>query len=96
MMRIGRPPVTDPTISKSVTLKASQWYQIEQSKLSRKDFFAKMFDRIESYIHEIEDLKEMDVSKMSLSRLLICASNKALTNDRPDLHMKILDLRDEI
>ena len=95
-LRVGRPPVTDPTISKSVTLKASQWYQIEQSKLSRKQFFSKMFDRIESYIAEIEELKEFDTRSMSLSRLLAIASNMALRQDRADLHMKILDLRDEL
>ena len=95
-MRVGRPPATDPTISKSVTLKASQWYQIEQSKLSRKDFFAKMFDRIENYIAEIEELKEMDIRDMSISRILAIASNSALAQGRPDLHMKILDLRDEL
>lgn len=95
-MRVGRPPATDPVISKSVALKASQWYQIEQSSMSRKTYFAKMFDRVESYIQEIEDLKEQDISKMSLSRALAICSNKALENNRADLHMKILDLRDEL
>lgn len=95
-MRVGRPPVKDPVISKSVALKASQWYQIEQSSLSRKAFFSKMFDRIDSYIQEIEDLKEQDISKMSVSRILAVASNKALDQDRADIHMKILDLRDQL
>lgn len=95
-MRVGRPPVKDPVVSKSVALKASQWYQIEQSSLSRKAFFAKMFDRIDSYIREIEDLKEQDISSMSLSRALAICSNKALSQNRADIHMKILDLRDEI
>lgn len=96
MARVGRPPVTDPVISKSVALKASQWYQIEQSQLSRKQFFSKMFDRIESYIQEIEDLKERDWQSMSLSRLLAIASNVALQQDRPDIHMQILKVRDEL
>lgn len=95
-MRVGRPPVKDPVISKSVALKASQWYQIEQSSLSRKAFFAKMFDRIDSYIQEIEDLKERDFETTSLSRLLAVCSNKALANNRPDIHMQILDLRDKL
>jgi|TARA_R100000479_G_C6394398_1_gene206495 hypothetical protein len=95
-MRVGRPPAKDPVISKSVALKASQWYQIEQSSLSRKAFFSKMFDRIDSYIQEIEDLKNFDVRTYSVSRLLALASNKALDNDRADIHMKILDVRDEI
>ena len=96
MSRVGRPPVTDPVISKSVALKASQWYQIEQSKLSRKQFFAKMFDRIESYIAEIEELKEYDWRNVSVSRLLAIASNEALANNRPDIHIKILNVRDEL
>ena len=96
MSRIGRPPVTDPVISKSVALKASQWYQIEQSNMSRKAFFDRMFDRIGSYIEEIEELKEHDVRSMSLSRLLAISSNKALGQDRADIHMKILDVRDEL
>ena len=48
------------------------------------------------HIAQIEELKEMDVRHMSISRLLAIASNSALQQNRPDLHMKILDLRDEI
>ena len=55
-----------------------------------------MFDRIDSYIQEIEDLKEQDISQMSVSRILAVASNKALDANRADIHMKILDLRDEL
>ena len=95
-MRVGRPPVKDPVISKSVALKASQWYQIEQSSLSRKAFFSKMFDRIDSYIQEIEDLKERDFEQISLSRLLAICSNKALNQNRADIHMEILELRDNL
>jgi hypothetical protein len=95
-MRVGRPPVTDPVISKSVALKASQWYQIEQSQLSRKAFFSKMFDRIESYIEEIEDLKERDWQNISLSRLLAICANKALQQDRVDIQQKIFEVRDEL
>ena len=95
-MRVGRPPVTDPSISKSVTLKASQWYRIEESKLSRQAFFSKMFDRIDSYIDEIEELKERDWKSMSLGRLLAIASNVALWQNRADIHMKILEVRDDL
>lgn len=95
-MRVGRPPAKDPVISKSVALKASQWYQIEQSSLSRKAFFSKMFDRIDSYIQEIEDLKDFDIREYTISRLLAVASNRALEQNRADIHMKILDLRDEL
>ena len=55
-----------------------------------------MFDRIESYIAEIEELKEYDWRNVSVSRLLAIASNEALANNRPDIHMKILNVRDEL
>jgi len=93
--RVGRPPVNDPTISKSVTLKASQWYQIEQSKLSRKAFFSKMFDRIDNYINEITELRERDYEQCSLARLLAICSNKALAEDKADIHMMIVDIIQE-
>jgi len=95
-MRVGRPISNDPTISKSVTLKASQWYRIEQSDMSRAKFFAKMFDRIDNYIDEITELRERDFKTMSLARLLAVASNVALEQNRADIHMQILEVRDKL
>jgi len=95
-MRVGRPISNDPTISKSVTLKASQWYRIEQSNMSRAKFFAKMFDRIDNYIDEITELKDFDVRTYSISRLLALASNKALDENKADIHMEIIELRGKL
>lgn len=89
MGRIGRPPVKDPKVSKTVTLLASQWYKIEQSHHSRATIFTKMLE----WWGEKGDY---DARGMSVQRLLAFASANALHNNEAIHQEWINELRTKI
>ena len=79
MARVGRPPAKDPKISKTVTLKSSEWYLIEQSKSSRAAFMAQMLKDYREYDGKVQELqaeyKDFDIRQMSVKRLYVATMN---------------------
>lgn len=82
MPRVGRPPVKDPKISKTVTLKASQWYLIESSDTSRAAIFEKLLDDWSDFkAHESEiiaELQDFDARSMTFGRLFGIFHNRLI------------------
>ena len=89
MARVGRPPVSDPKVSKTVTLLASQWYKIEQSNHSRATIFTKMLEWW-------SEKGDYDARGMSVQRLLAFAAANALHANDAKYHTWINELREKI